>query len=131
MTTEEMLSWKNWLLLHFPYPIDVFITSWKMKNKYNLFKTIYYYDKIEKKNDLYKIKFVNSALKHNVITNTNINMKPCKCKLWVETWLIWQGSINKIWIWALLKTLKKLPFPINNKINYIAKPDSKNETVLT
>ena len=34
---------------------------------------------MKNKTDLYKIKFVNSALKHNVITNTN--MKPCKCKL--------------------------------------------------
>ena len=36
---------------------------------------------MKNKTDLYKIKFVNSALKHKVITNTNINMKPCKCKL--------------------------------------------------
>ena len=86
---------------------------------------------MKNKTDLYKIKFVNSALKHNVITNTNINMKPCKCKLWVETWLIWEGFINEIWIWALLKTLKKLAFPRNNKINYTAKPNSKNAAVLT
>ena len=35
------------------------------------------------KNKIYlsKIKFLSSALKHNVITNTNINIKPCKLKL--------------------------------------------------
>ena len=42
-----------------------FITTTKMKNKV----------------DLYKIKSLNSALKHNVITNTDINVKPCKLEL--------------------------------------------------
>ena len=33
---------------------------------------------MKNKTDLYKIKFVNSALKHNIITNTYTNMKPRK-----------------------------------------------------
>ena len=39
------------------------------------------------KTDLYIIKFLISALKHNIIANTSINMKPCKLELWTETWL--------------------------------------------
>ena len=34
--------------------------------------------KMKNKIDLYKIKFLKSALNHNGITNTNINVKPCK-----------------------------------------------------
>ena len=64
----------------FPFPISdhVFIASWKYEQQmiYNIkpFITI----KMKNKIDMYKIKFLNSTLKHNVITNTNINVKPCK-----------------------------------------------------
>ena len=36
---------------------------------------------MKNKIDLYKIKYLNSALKLNVITNTSIDVKPCKLKL--------------------------------------------------
>lgn len=36
---------------------------------------------MKNKTDLSKIKCLNSALKHNAITNTNINVKPYKREL--------------------------------------------------
>ena len=51
---------------------------------------------MKNKTDRYKIKFLNSALKHNTITNTNKNAKPCKLELWNRTWLVSEGVISGI-----------------------------------
>ena len=60
--------------------------------------------KMKNKIDLYKIKYLNSALKLNVITNTSIDVKPCKLKLWTGSWLVSEEiqKLNFNWIFIIL-----------------------------
>lgn len=143
MITVETLSGKKislfpWLFrknnFTFYIPFRFSLYRGNMNNKWYNIKPFIITIKMKNTIDMYKIEFLNSALKHNVITNTNKNVKPCKLELWNGTSWYPNGFINGTFIILDLNSsgeIKKSRLYFwDNKINYITKTKFCKTTIV-